>query len=103
MLQPFGQLVPKAINRAGIGKQLEASTAVGVAEEFFSNYLGNQIDQVRVVSFKAGILTIECLNSVVANEVAQSELRLGKYLKKKVPRAQLKSIRTRLTHEFEAW
>lgn len=103
MLQPLGQLIPKAINRSGIGKSMYAANVVTIASGFFDQLFDEQTKQMKVISYKNGILTVDCLNSVMANEIAQSETKLRTFLKKKVPQAKLKSIRTRLTHELETW
>ena len=101
MLQSLKQLIPKAIGRSGIGQSMYAANVVTIATCFFDQLFGEQANQIRVISFRAGVLTVECLNSVMANEIIQSETKLRMYLKKKIPQMNLRSIRTRLIHEFE--
>ena len=103
MLQPLSKLIPKSIGRPGIGQSMYAANVVTVINGFYDQLFGDQVNHIKVISFKAGILTIECLNSVMANEVAQSEDKCKAFLKKKLPQTKLKTIRTRLTNELETW
>jgi hypothetical protein len=103
MLKPMCDLIPKAVGRSGIGQSMYAANVVTVVVGFFDQLLGDASKQFKVISYKDGILTVDCLNSVIANEIAQSEDKCRAFLRKKVPRAKLKTIRTKLTDELESW
>jgi hypothetical protein len=103
MLEPMGKLIPKAVGRSGIGQSMYAANVVTVVNGFYKQLFGDQADQIKIVSYKSGFLNIDCLNSVMANEVAQSEEKCRVFLRKKLPQTKLKSIRTRLTNELETW
>ena len=99
----MSKLIPKAVSRGGIGQSMYAANVVTVATNFFDQLFDEQVNQMKVISYKGGVLTVDCLNSVMANEVAQAEGKCRAFLKKKVPQATLRSIRTRLTNQLETW
>lgn len=103
MFEPMGKLIPKAVGRTGIGQSMYAANVVTIVNGFYDQLFSDQADKIKVISYKGGILTIDCLNSVMANEVAQSEDKCRAFLKKKLPQCRLRSIRTRLTNELETW
>jgi len=103
MLKPMSDIIPNAVGRSGIGQSMYAANVVTVVVGFFQQLLGDASKQFKVISYKDGVLTVDCLNSVIANEIAQSEDKCRAFLRKKVPRAKLKTIRTRLTDELESW
>lgn len=99
----MSDLIPKAVGRSGIGKSMYAANVVTVTNNFYNQLLDDKTEYMKVVSYKEGILTVDCLNSVIAHEIVVSEDKLRSFLKKKVPQANLKSIRTRLTDALESW
>ncbi|MFH1142702.1 MAG: hypothetical protein ABIH67_00510 [Candidatus Uhrbacteria bacterium] len=103
MLKPMSDLIPRAVSRSGIGQSMYAANVVTIANAFFSQLLQDKTKYLKVISYQNGILTVDCLNSVIAQEVASSEVRLSNFLRKKAPQANLKSIRTRLTDSLESW
>lgn len=103
MLQPLGKFLPKSVNRAGIGRQLEASNMVGKTDEFLSRLLDEKADLAKALSYKHGEITIECKSSTIANLINAEQSRLINFLKQAFPQAKLKSVRTRLTLNFDVW
>lgn len=99
----MSDLIPRAVSRSGIGKSMYAANVVTVTNGFYNQLLDEQTKYMKVVSYKDGILTVDCLNSVIAHEIVASENKLRSFLKKKVPQANIKSIRTRLTDTLESW
>ena len=70
MFNHIKNLLNKSINKAGIGRQMEATQVVEQADRVLRQILSQPVyEKIKPVSFKDGMLTIACLNSVAAQEV----------------------------------
>ncbi|PIS04556.1 MAG: hypothetical protein COT81_05930 [Candidatus Buchananbacteria bacterium CG10_big_fil_rev_8_21_14_0_10_42_9] len=72
-MKKLSDLLPQAIRKAGIQKQIKAADVVGSFDDLSKEIFGPHADQMHAVSFKDGVLKIACLSSSVAQEVKLHE------------------------------
>ncbi len=97
-------MLQKAIGRAGLTRQISASSAVMTARQFLQAALVKEMQgMVRVVSFHQGLLRIACKNSVAAHEVTLLEPGIREAIITMDPRADVKTIlvQIRSMEEYE--
>lgn len=100
MFHSLKDLLPNALSRGRISRQVVASQMVEVASQALQDALpARRQSDARVLSFKDGILTIECANGSVADFVRERELFLLEALKK-VCGDQPIRLQTRLVSGF---
>ncbi len=71
-MDSVGSLLPKVLKKRGLHKHAEASLIVQQAQEWLEKKLPRFIQDLKVISFKDGTLTISCANSIAAQECQQS-------------------------------
>lgn len=100
MFHSLKDLLPNALNRGRISRQVVASQMVEVASQALQDALpARRQSDARVLSFKEGVLTIECANGSVADFVREREGFLLSALKK-IYGDQPMRLQTRLVGSF---
>jgi hypothetical protein len=73
-MQPLKNLMSGSVQKAGIGKQLEANKIVEGSEKVLLAIFGDGSDKdVRPLYFKNRTLTVSCSSSVFAQEIKLNE------------------------------
>lgn len=102
-MKPLSNYLQDSVNRAKIGRQLEASGIIDTCNAFLKELLEDQYRLARACSYKHGTLTVDCTSSVVANEIISHETELRNYMHRAIPEMNLKQIRTRIKTEADLW
>ncbi|MBU0531740.1 MAG: DciA family protein [Candidatus Uhrbacteria bacterium] len=100
-MKPIRNFLSDSIRRSNIGKHLEASSVVQIAQEVVNRLLGEQADKAQVRSYFAENLNIVCQNSAIANEIVLHEHEILKHLADRIPEAPVRRIKTRLNLKRE--
>jgi len=100
-MKPIRNFLSDSIRRSNVGKHLEASSLVQIAQELVDRLLGEQADKAQVRSYFNYTLNIVCQNSVIANEIVLHEQDLIRTLKDKMPEAEIRRVKTRLNLKRE--
>jgi hypothetical protein len=67
---PIGSLVNKALDRTGVRRQVEATVVLDKFNELCDKKWGEKTKgKVQAIHIKNKILTVACLNSVLAQEI----------------------------------
>lgn len=86
-------LIPKAIQRAGISKEVSATRIVGAASDFLDlAVLKDLRHTIKVVSYAHGSLKIYCEHTIAAHEVRCLEPGIVEAITTVEPRAYLRNI-----------
>lgn len=73
-MDQVGKILAKKNKNSPLMRGIQASLAVEFFHELMKNEWGSQIEELaRAISLKNKILTIACLNSVMANEIKMRE------------------------------
>ncbi len=102
-MKPLSNYLQDSVNRAKIGRQLEASGIIDTCNVYLKDLLGEQYRLARACSYKFGTLNIDCTSSVVANEIVSHENELRNYMHRAIPEMNLKQVRTRIKTEADLW
>lgn len=81
-MDKISRLIPKVLNKRGLGDQAVASYVVYLAKEWFSEHLDIPLDGVHVTALSEGILCIESDHAIVSQELHQQTDELLVYLNK---------------------
>jgi len=94
MLCSIGNDLKKSINKAGIGREVEAFQICelwkGVIEEIFTKEVA---DKTQAIKYKNGVLTIAVLSSVLAQEFKFKEEEIKEEMNKKIGYKAVRKIR----------
>ena len=102
-MKPLSNYLQDSVNRAKIGRQLEASGIIDTCNAFLKELLEDQYRLARACSYKFGTLNIDCTSSVIANEIVSHETQLRNYMHRAIPEMNLKHVRTRIKTEADLW
>ncbi|MCK5412858.1 MAG: DUF721 domain-containing protein [Candidatus Pacebacteria bacterium] len=97
MLLQIGGDLKKSINKAGLGKQVEAYQVCGfwnkVVEEIFTKEVA---EKSQAIKYKDGTLTVAVLNSVFAQEFKFKEDEIKNEMNKEIGYKAVRKIRFEL-------
>lgn len=96
-------LLPGAIQRANISREVTAAQIVLEANRFLTQRLppGRRAD-VQAISYRDGTLVIACLHSAAAQFISDLEQDLQYAIVSALPSAQISKILTRVMKSFPA-
>lgn len=67
---PIGALIDRALDRTGVRRQVETTVILDKFNELCYKKIGDQCkNKVKAIYIKNKILTVACLNSVLAQEI----------------------------------
>ena len=73
-MEPIKNLISHSVQRAGIGKQIQASHVVETSETVLREVFGKDSEkEVRPLYFKNRTLTVSCISSAFAQEIKLHE------------------------------
>lgn len=94
MLSPIGDYLKKSINKAGVGRQIEAAQVCQFWEEAIKSIFDRDIvNKSQAVRFKNGTLTVAVLSSVLAQEFKFKEEEITGEINKRIGRNAVRRIR----------
>jgi len=95
-LMPFYELkklLPKSIRRAGVGRQVEAVSALEIFSAAAREILGEEIaGQTKPLYFKNGIITVACLSSLIMQELQYREREIVEKINKQIGEDIIKKL-----------
>jgi len=95
-------MLPDALRRSGIAKQVDSSLLITHATELVRALLPPGRDgDAQALSLRDGALTIGCLNTSVANLVMDRAAELQEQLVERHPTSGVRRIHTRIVPRFE--
>jgi hypothetical protein len=101
-MKRVSDLLPGAMTRANIGRQVVAAQIVDKANEWLNEILPEAHRQdACAMSIQNGILTIASLSSSVSNFICDRESGCLNLIKRSFPNAQIDKLRTRLVAELQ--
>lgn len=84
MLNSIGGDLKKSINKAGIGKQIEAVQVCEFWQEVVGSIFGGQVaERSKALKFKNGAITVAVLSSVLAQEFKFKEGEIKENINRK--------------------
>jgi predicted nucleic acid-binding Zn ribbon protein len=94
MFHDLKNLIFNAVQRAGISRQVEAANVVELFDRLAPELLGEAIAKgAKAAYVRNNILTIECVSSLIAQEVRYREQDIIKELNKKAGGQAVEKIR----------
>ena len=94
MLFPLKNFLNKSINKAGIGKSVEAARACffweGIIKEIFNQ---EAAEKSKAIRFRNGILTVAVLSSTLAQEFNFKEREIKEKINEKLGGERVRKIR----------
>ena len=94
-------LLPFALDRAHVTRQVTASLVVMKSDQFFSSVLPLEAQgEVKTLAFTGTVLVIGCLSSSLGEWVRQKEEYLLAFLKREVPAVHVSRVRIQILHTF---
>jgi hypothetical protein len=101
MFQSLKDLLPEALRRGHMTRQVEAFQVVEAAASALASMLpSSRGADARPLSFKNGTLVVECRNAPAIGFVSQRKPELIASIEKLLPTAGVRDVRTRLVSEF---
>lgn len=94
MLNSIGDYLKKSVNKAGVGKQVQAAQICQFWQIIAGEIFGREVaEKSQAIRFKNGALTIAVLNSVLAQEFKFKENEIKGEINKKIGHDTVKKIR----------
>ncbi|MDF1498158.1 MAG: DciA family protein [Patescibacteria group bacterium] len=94
MLQSISKDIKKSINKAGIGREIEAYQLCEFWKEIIENIFTKEIsEKSQAIKFKNGVLTVAVLSSVISQEFKFKEEEIKEKLNKKARYNAVRKIR----------
>jgi len=101
MFHDIKNLLNDATRRGGMSREIQAFHIIEAANHSLESILPTGAAQdARAISFKAGRLTIECINSSAAHLITEQKSDLLLRIKEKLPEVKIAKIHTRLVGAF---
>lgn len=96
MLQ-LKNLLPDALRRGRISRQVEATKMVEIFNELIKEKLPpGQVEDVTAISYKDQILNVSCQNSPAAHWIASREQEMLSLLSRQIPEARSIKIKIQI-------
>lgn len=98
MFYSLKNLLPDALRRGRISRQVEATKVVEIFNELIKEKLPPaRVGDVRAVSYKEQTLNVSCQNSAAAHWVIAREQELISLVLRQVPEVSLTKIKTQIS------
>ncbi len=103
MFNSLKDLLPEALRRGGISKQVQTTLTIDVANRFLRDLLppGREGD-AQAMSIREGVLLVGCLNGPVSDFVAVHAKELQDAIIAEQPNSPIVRVQTRLVSSFHA-
>lgn len=90
-------LLSRAVQKAGIGRQVEAAQVVEKFNEIITEMFGkNVLKRARAVYLKDKILTVKCLSSVLVQEIYLKQKKIIDKLNRKFEKEVVSKIKFKM-------
>jgi len=90
----INKILPGSIQRAGVGRQVQASQILDIFEKSARQILSDEVvKQIKPLHIKNNILTIACLSSLVMQEVQYREKEIIEKINKEVGGETVRKLR----------
>jgi len=97
MFIPLKKILSGHLKKAGIGRQIEAAIVIEKFNKILEEIFGEKIlKRVRAVSFRNKVLTINCLSSVLIQEIYLKRYKIIKELNKRLGEEIVENLKFRM-------
>lgn len=88
-------LLPQAIRRAGMTREVEAGRVVLIAQDVLNDMFGNDVVQhMQTRIFRAGTLSIHCAHSIYSQELAWQQKEIINAINARLGTTEIIRLRT---------
>ncbi len=96
-LVPLKNILSRHLQRAGVGRQIEAAIVVEKFNQILSEIFGeNILKRAKAASFKNKVLTVNCLSSVLAQEIYLKRQKIITELNRRLGREVVENLKFRM-------
>ena len=98
---PLRDLLPDAVRRARLTRQVQAHSVVEIVDQVLGRFLPQTPEpQAKAISFLRGSLTIGCLSSATGYFLKQQEEDLIQVINREEIKGKVRRIRIKIIHDL---